>query len=226
MANRQFRGGPRLGRFLSELLEPVRAARPGDVGLTQLRAVARAERKQGYAAVRTAIRSTRHSKFVTLMHQWLSTKRWRQHGEQGRKLLHERVGKFASRVLNKRHKVAIELGRDFTALSPEERHHLRIALKKLRYTAEFFRSLYPKRQAKPYFNTLAQMQTCLGHMNDMVVAEHLLERLSTADISQRIATHLVTAGGVVVGWHACGASTSAQEAEANWREFCQRDRFW
>ena len=76
--------------------------------------------------------------------------------------------------------MALGLGRDFTGFSSEERHQLRIALKKLRYTAEFFRSLYPKEHAKPYLSALAQMQNCLGHMNDdAVVAEHLLERLST-----------------------------------------------
>ena len=212
--------------FLAELLEPVEAARPSDSGLTELRTAVGRERERGYATSREAIRSSRHSKFVKQMRRWLSAKLWRQRVGKGRKLLGEPIGKFASRVLDKRHKAAVKLGRDFTGLSPEERHQLRIGLKKLRYTAEFFLSLYPKTLAKPYFRALAQMQNYLGHMNDVVVAEHLVERLSTEHEHQRALPRLAIAAGVVVGWHARGASASAREIKANWRGFCDSDLFW
>ena len=45
----------------------------------------------------------------------------------------------------------LKLGRDFKNLSAQERHQLRIALKKLRYTAEFFRSLYRGSVRRPIF---------------------------------------------------------------------------
>jgi triphosphatase len=159
--------------FLAELLEPVEAARPHDRGLKELRTAARAERKRGYATTRVAIRCFRHSRFLGQIHDWLSGKRWRQPRQNDRESLDEPIQKVAGRVLRKRHDAALKLGHDFSKLSAEQRHQLRIALKKLRYTAEFFQSLYPKKHAKPYFSALAQMQNCLGHMNDVVVARSI-----------------------------------------------------
>jgi CHAD domain-containing protein len=116
--------------------------------------------------------------------------------------------------------------RCFKKLSAQDRHQLRIALKKLRYTAEFFRSLYQKKREKAYFHTLAQMQNSLGHMNDIVVADHLLERLSAARVDQGSSDRLSTAAGIVAGWYTQSASSSEHQAEANWREFCRCDAFW
>ena len=166
--------------FLSELLAPVEAARPGDAGLAKLRMAAEAEREKGYAGARRAIRSPRYSTLLTRMRRWLSTKSWRQGSNGTRKSLDEPAVKLAGRLLTKRHKAVLKLGRDFKKLSAQERHQLRIALKKLRYTAEFFRSLYQKKREKAYFHALAQLQNSLGHMNDIVVADHLLKRLSAA----------------------------------------------
>jgi hypothetical protein len=63
-------------------------------------------------------------------------------------------------------------------------------------------------------------------MNDIVVADHLLERLSAAREGQRASDHLFTAVGIVAGWHTHSASSSEHEAEANWRAFCRCDAFW
>jgi len=211
--------------FLAELLEPVEAARPQDRGLSELQTSARAERKRGYAATRVAIRCYRHSRFLVQVRDWLSAKRWRQPRQKDRGSLVEPIQKLARRVLKKRHDAALKLGHDFSGLSAEQRHQLRIALKKLRYTADFFRSLYPKKNAKPYFRALARMQNCLGHMNDVVVAEHLLEWMTSANQRQRVFAHLLTAAGTVIGWHARGAS-AAKEAEENWRKFRDVGCFW
>jgi len=160
------------------------------------------------------------------MHDWLSAKRWRQSRQKDRAPLDEPIRRLARRVLRKRHDAALKLGRDFRRLSAEQRHQLRIALKKLRYTADFFGSLFPKKHAKPYFRALAQMQNCLGHMNDVVVAEHLLERMAGAHRPQRGFAYLLTAAGTVIGWHARGASAAAEEAEANWLKFREMGCFW
>jgi CHAD domain-containing protein len=119
----------------------------------------------------------------------------------------------------------LKLGRDFKKLSPLERHQLRIALKKLRYTAEFFRSLYRRKREKAYFHALAQLQNSLGHMNDIVVADLLLARLAAARDDQKISDQLSTAIGIVAGWHTYSASSSEHEAETNWREFCRCDPY-
>ena len=130
-------------------------------------------------------------------------------------------------LLTKRRKAVRKLGRHFKKLSARERHQLRIALKKLRYTAEFFRSLYQKKREKAYFRALAQLQNSLGRMNDIVVADHLLRRLSAAPRrDRRIPERLSTAARIVAGWYTQSASSSELQAGANWREFCHCDAFW
>ena len=133
------------------------------------------------------------------MRDWLSAKRWRRPRPKDPRPLDEPIQELARRVLRKRHDAALKLGRGFSGLSAEQRHQLRIALKKLRYTADFFRSLYSKKQAKPYFRALAEMQDCLGHMNDVVVAEHLLERMTGARQRQRVFAQLPTAAARLSG---------------------------
>jgi triphosphatase len=212
--------------FLSELLAPVEAARPKDTGLAELRRAAEVERETGYVGARRAIRSPRYSALLARMRRWLSARSWRHGNNATRKSLDEPAVKLAGRLLTKRHTAVLKLGRDFRKLSPRERHRLRIALKKLRYTAEFFRSLYRKKREKAYFHALPQVQNSLGHMNDIVVADHLLERLSATRGGQRISNHLSTAIGIVAGWHMHSASSSKHEAETNWREFRRCNPFW
>lgn len=212
--------------FLSELVEPVEAARPGDAGLAELRAAAEAESEKGYAQARRAIRSSRYSTLLARTRRWLGGQCWRKAGHGSQKGLDESAEKLAGRLLTKRHEAVLKLGRDFNKSSPEERHQLRIALKKLRYTAEFFRSLYRKKREKNYFHALAQLQDSLGRMNDIAVADHLLERLSSVSKDRRVSDHLQTAIGIVSGWHAHSAITSEKRAEADWRAFCGCDAFW
>jgi triphosphatase len=212
--------------FLSELLAPIEAVRPRDAGLAKLRMDAEAEREKGHAGARRAIRSPRYSAFLARMRRWLSDKSWRQRSNGTRKSLDEPAAKLAGRLLTKRHKAVVKLGRDFKKLSPPERHQLRIALKKLRYTAEFFRSLYQKKRERAYFHALAQLQNSLGHMNDIVVADHLLERLSAARPDQGTSDHLSIGASIVTGWYAHGAASSEHQAEVNWREFCHCETFW
>jgi CHAD domain-containing protein len=212
--------------FLSELLAPVKAARPGDAGLAELRAAAEAEREKGYARARSAIRSTRYSALLARMRRWLSARRWHQGRNRQRKLHHEPTRKLATRLLAKRRKAVLKLGRDFNKLSAEERHQVRINLKKLRYTAEFFRSLYRKKREEAYFHALAQLQNRLGHLNDIVVADHLLGRLLVAREGKRASEHLSVATGMVAGWHIHSASSFEHEAEANWRQFSDCEAFW
>ncbi len=212
--------------FLSELLAPVVAARPDHTGLAELRMAAEAERDKGYARTRRAIQSSRYSALLARMRRWLSAKSWRQGSNRRRKSLDEPAVKMADRLLKKRHKAVLKLGHDFKTLPPQQRHQLRIALKKLRYTAEFFRSLYQRKPEKSYFSTLAELQNSLGHMNDVVVANHLLKRLSATRDRQRVFANLPTAIAIVVRWHTHSASSWEGQAEANWREFCHCDAFW
>ncbi len=86
----------------------------------------------------------------------------------------ERISDFADKALKKRHKRFYRGAKVAHTLTGEERHEVRIDLKKLRYTIDFFESLYPQKQLQPFLAGLAETQELLGHMNDLVTCETLL----------------------------------------------------
>ncbi len=83
------------------------------------------------------------------------------------------VDEWAAEVLDHRLKQFKRQGRDFARLDASGRHALRIAAKRLRYSADAFASLHDKR-ARVYLSTLATLQDALGVANDLVVAQRLL----------------------------------------------------
>jgi len=208
--------------FLAELLHPVINARAKNSSLERLRVAAEYARKKGHLRAQRAVRSPRYAALIHRIRSWLSSRAWCQKGEG--ESLDEPAVKLASPLLRKRHYSVLDRGREFTDLSPLERHKFRIALKKLRYTAEFFSSLFPAKGQKAYLHSLGVMQDSLGHMNDVLVAEHLLQQLSARRGSQ--SPGLSMAIGMVIGWHAHNAISSEQDAIENWREFCRCDVFW
>ena len=76
----------------------------------------------------------------------------------------------------------------------EARHQVRIEAKKLRYGLDFFASLWPAKQVRPYTKALAAAQQVLGQMNDWVSTRTLLDaapqRAVSASLNQRLDTRL------------------------------------
>ncbi|MDS4015947.1 MAG: CHAD domain-containing protein [Candidatus Accumulibacter sp.] len=83
------------------------------------------------------------------------------------------VSAFVPRSLNKRAKRVAELANETKNGTPEARHALRVALKRLRYALEFFAPLFPARRMQRYHQSAAGLLDLLGRMNDIAVAEQL-----------------------------------------------------
>jgi len=86
----------------------------------------------------------------------------------------EPIKAYATKALKRRHKRFVQGARLAHTLNAEERHEVRIDLKKLRYTLDFFESLYPKKRVQAFSRALASTQELLGHMNDLATAEVLM----------------------------------------------------
>jgi triphosphatase len=210
--------------FLSELLAPVLTVRRSDNSLHLLQAAAERAKRQGYEQARDALRSSRYSALVTRMRSWLAGRRWRLPRAGAHDFLAAPARELAAGVLAKRHRSVLKRGGDLAELSPRERHKLRIALKKLRYTAEFFGSFFPGKRRESFLKALGKTQDSLGHLNDVVVAEHLLQNLSDRRINRR--DHLSIGIGIVIGWHQHSGSHSQHEAVQNWRSLCRCEVYW
>lgn len=81
---------------------------------------------------------------------------------------------FARQQISSHARKARRMASRHAELCTEERHKMRIAFKRLRYTLEFFAPLLPPRSLKPYLAALSQLQDELGLINDHVTAETLI----------------------------------------------------
>ena len=101
----------------------------------------------------------------------------------------------------------------------EKTHHLRIALKKLRYASEFFAPLYPKKKVVPYIKELKTLLDHFGEANDVHGINDTLARLGTAP-------ELRFAAGAIAGWHQSREKGLTNRAMDDWKTFRKRKPFW
>ena len=124
------------------------------------------------------LRSPRHTQLMQQMNGWLHGRQWRPASglapddPLAKRALDGLVPlvRKAQRRLRKRVEALDE--NDAPA-----RHRVRIAAKKARYAAEFFRDLLPRKEVKAYIKCLSGVQDRLGHLNDLAVADRLLPEL-------------------------------------------------
>ena len=106
-------------------------------------------------------------------------------------------------------------------------HRLRIALKKLRYTAEFFAPLYPRGDVKRYLKKLRVLQNHLGELNDAAnvrgqVALVLRESRERKDGD----CQLGFAAGSVSAWYAAQTPKAIKKALKRYKRFKRIAPFW
>ncbi len=130
-----------------------------------------------------------------------------------------RIVKFSRRVLRKLHAQTKKRGRRAKAEYDARTHKLRIALKKLRYAAEFFAPLYGRRRATRYIRALKSLLDELGAANDAHGVGDVLALLGQAD-------ELDFARGAIAGWYAARNKRLGRRAMQSWRRFKRLEPFW
>ncbi|WP_207480081.1 CYTH and CHAD domain-containing protein [Arenibaculum pallidiluteum] len=212
--------------FGEELLGPVAAALPGDQRLGLVAEAASAAREAACASLRASLGSQRYTALVLRLGRWLEARSWRhQDLSEDAARLFTPVRAHADVLLDRRHRQARKRGAGFADMDTEGRHRLRIALKKLRYISEFFRSLYEGRAYDRYLKQLSALQQTLGHLNDVATARRLVETLAQ-DVPDGQAAELWVGGGLVQGWHAHGLIDLEPELVADWEHFSKAKPFW
>ena len=83
--------------------------------------------------------------------------------------------------LRKYHGKLLKTDKNFAKLTGRQRHKVCIALKKLRYACDFFRTLYPRESTNVYIGKLADLQKHLGRFNDVIVAERMIADLCAGE---------------------------------------------
>ncbi len=200
--------------FLDETLPPVLAASGSDEGLRALEQCALEARKEAYGQVRRLVRSPRFN--ITLLRVLAAA-------EAGELVVRHRsspMHEVAAGLLQKRHRKVLKKGRKFDDLEEPARHEVRIAVKKLRYACDFFRTLFPGDRTRSYVKRLSRLQDDLGHLNDLAVAEDLVDRLAEGDERARLgAAH-------VKGWYRHRLVVIEPHMCRMWAAFARARPFW
>ena len=180
--------------LLAETLPRVEDVLPETAALDQVRSAAQAMRQATQEQVSVAISSLRYKKLMNMLEHWLDQRGWRDDlSPKGKLRLKLRAADFADNILAAEQQRLLKRGRRLREASSEERHRVRIAAKRARYAAEFFASLYPGKQVRPYVAALTALQRELGLLNDCDVAKRLLEQLGEGNAGLRESTALVCA---------------------------------
>jgi triphosphatase len=203
--------------FLGQVLTEVAQGCGTSEGFDRLRDFAEKSRESGYAAARALLADRRAGRFQLALGGWIARRGWRfDVADNQQAALAEPTISFATRMLTKQHARVLKRGRHFKRMPLEARHDLRLAVKKLRYTAEFFLPLFdgagtPKRYAR----RLSRLQERLGRYNDVGTTRHLLAELAVDALPAPGRQAL----GAVLGWQACRLLGVESEVRSSWRGF-------
>jgi CHAD domain-containing protein len=188
---------------------------------------AEAQRAEAHGRARSALKNRKYAALAPRLKTELGhpSRTVAEDGATGAK--HESVSRsepfaaFAAGVLRRRHRKACKLAKDLSKLDGQGLHALRIRVKKLRYAAEFFEGVWPRRRTRRYLKRLAGLQQVLGDVHDAFVAADLVGKLEGGK----------TEGGpkaaeALRDWTAACIAHDRRQLARRWKKFEHRKRFW
>ncbi len=207
----------------SGILAPVKSALLSRQEFDALLGVAEQERRLAHERAEAAIRSRRYTAALLKLSQWLAASGWRdQRVSQQSALLMAPIGVVAPTLLARRHKKVGKAIEGFADLTLKQRHRVRIAVKKLRYSIELLESLFARDKVAGFARRVKPLQDGLGHANDVSVASQLLANLPVPDKSAVVDR----AAGIVLGWHDRGLVDHERKLLKQLHRFRRARPFW
>ncbi|MBI5659303.1 MAG: CHAD domain-containing protein [Nitrosomonadales bacterium] len=210
--------------FVTQTLAPICAHLPEHDGLRDVLRASEKLREQHQEWVQDILQSQDYQRFLLRFGAWL-------HGDhRGAPVATDvTLPRFAAQVLRQRSKRVAKRGRHLAAPLPKggkhdgpedvsQLHALRIACKKLRYSAELFYSLYAEAGVRRYLSALAPLQDILGMLNDIAVARRLLDELTAGARHETVA--------LIRGWIEHDYSERLAELREAWKKFSAQKAFW
>jgi CHAD domain-containing protein len=194
----------------------------GVAGLPALVAQARQKAEAGLAGGVATLAAEATTRFALTLQLYIAMKGWRTAAPEAElRALLAPVAGFAARALEQGFRRLKKRASGFDDLSAERRHSMRIALKQMRYSVDFFGCLFGANVAKAYASQAAALQDRLGEANDAAVATRLASHLETAGDPE-----LAFAAGAVVGWCGHGGMVDEPALRRAWKKLRKTDRFW
>jgi triphosphatase len=171
-----------LDTLLIEVLKPLRKQHANEPGLVSISKMFVRERLKSYRRAQEAVQSAQFRTLVLDTAEWVEAGPWSMSEDALMRARREMPIEIrAAEQLSQRRKRIRRRGPKIGALSPEQLHRLRIQVKKTRYAAEFFSSVYSgnksKKRSKKVLSSLTQLQNCLGGINDIVTRKALFAEI-------------------------------------------------
>lgn len=182
-----------------------------------------AAQTDAYARAGEAVDSARFRALAIDAAAWLEAGPWTT-DRRLEKIRAKPAADFAAKALDKRRDRIRKDGRDLAALGPEDRHHLRIRGKKLRYAVEDLGGLFPDhpKRRERFVAAAKDLQDALGLLNDQAGREALAREVAMAceDPQAAFAAGRLTAGA------ADREAELLAEAQGAYVTFAEARRFW
>src|SRR5271169_5397489 len=210
--------------FAAELLDPLRAEHAAEPGWDVLAAAAERAREHAHDRVDREILAPHHTASVLRLLRWFEGRGWRAaQAPDGAAWLTSPISATAPRILDRRRRAVRKRSRRFARLAPRERHRLRIAVKKLRYTVELLGSVYDPRQLRRYNRRLKRVQEDLGRANDLRVAYGLVIELSR---QVEPAEPIIDAAAELLAWQQRALTHGERKLRRRLRRLNRAEPFW
>jgi CHAD domain-containing protein len=207
--------------FAAALLGPARAALPAASEFGRLAMTIERRRRVAHTAARRAIASARFGASVRALTKWFERCGWRVDGD-GQELQRP-IGELAPILLDRVRRQARKRGKGFAGQSEEQRHRLRIAMKKLRYACELLAVLYDPVESKRFIQRLKRLQDDLGDINDVHVGREIVVGLAEPGAPE---TGIALAGRRMFAWHARRLADNEPRLRRRLQQLLETKPFW
>lgn len=132
------------------------------------------------------------------------------------------VRAYAQSELEARYERVRKSGRNLKVLTAPQLHQFRIAVKKLRYSVDFFAPLFDSGKVRTLHPRLSRLQDMLGAINDASTTRTLLAE----GFGQGRSSALTEARGILLGWGAGRGDALRGELDRAWKAFRRSETFW
>lgn len=203
--------------FVNEVLPTIASNCPDAKSIVTIQKLGQKQLSKYIQHVQMHLQSKRYLEFILKLNLWVYNLRHDIKLESNLS-----IGSFSRSYLLDQHSVIIKNKESLEKLKPAALHALRIQIKKQRYVAEFFYSLYAKQECfKRYVQLLALLQNALGSINDNYMIDEQLESILSSQKQKKLAQTI----GIIQGWKAHATMQMKTDLKNNWKEFCDSSLF-
>ncbi|NNE41207.1 MAG: CHAD domain-containing protein [Marinicaulis sp.] len=202
--------------FIDETIPEITAGGDAPESLSMLTAAAGGARAAAWADARDTLNTAEFHAFLIDLNEYALAP-FKKKDLKG--ALSKPVRDFAPIALDRQRKRAVKTVRRTDQSTTDGRHRVRLALKKLRYSVQLFKSLYPKEIRSPYMTAMRETQDAYGELNDAHCAKELAHEAAAGADAKR-------AAGFVAGYVSVADHEAAAKTAHFWRRLEAMTPFW